>query len=209
MTEFRQYRRTQIAEMVPWVPDFNMEHVSVSAADRQAGSPKQGDMIARNPKNHADQWLVSAQYFADNFESPSVLPQVANDNFSEADLLELERAVNALVAICHKMNKHWWTDPATGEDLRQKDLIVPTKLLLMVSEICEAMEADRKDLMDDKLPHRLGLEVELADALIRIGDLGGALKLNLGAAAREKSAFNLVRPDHKAENRVKKGGKKY
>ena len=33
-----------------------------------AGSPKEGDMIARNPKNHADQWLVAAQYFADNFE---------------------------------------------------------------------------------------------------------------------------------------------
>ena len=87
--------------------------------------------------------------------------------------------------------------------------MVPTKLMLTVSELTEAMEADRKDLMDDKLPHRLGIEVELADALIRIGDLGGALKLNLGAAAREKSAFNLVRPDHKAENRVKKGGKKY
>jgi hypothetical protein len=134
---------------------------------------------------------------------------VANDNFTEADLIELERSVNALVAICHKMNKHWWTDPITGEDLRGKDLIVPTKLMLTVSELCEAMEADRKDLMDDKLTHRLGLEVELADALIRIGDLGGALGLALGAAAREKSAFNLVRPDHKAENRVKKGGKKY
>jgi len=24
-------------------------------------------MIARNPKNHADQWLVAAQYFKDNF----------------------------------------------------------------------------------------------------------------------------------------------
>jgi hypothetical protein len=134
---------------------------------------------------------------------------VANDNFTEADLIELERAVNALVAICHKLNAHWWTDPHTGEDLRKKELIVPTKLMLTVSELTEAMEADRKDLMDDKLRHRLGLEVELADALIRIGDLGGALKLNLGAAAREKSAFNLVRSDHKAENRVKKGGKKY
>lgn len=36
--------------------------------DKEAGSPKTGDMIARNPKNHADQWLVAAQYFADNFE---------------------------------------------------------------------------------------------------------------------------------------------
>jgi hypothetical protein len=27
-----------------------------------------GDMIARNPKNHSDQWLVAKQYFEDNFE---------------------------------------------------------------------------------------------------------------------------------------------
>jgi hypothetical protein len=42
--------------------------VSISAADQEAGSPKIGDMIARNPKNHDDQWLVAADYFADNFE---------------------------------------------------------------------------------------------------------------------------------------------
>jgi hypothetical protein len=65
---FRQYRRTQIAEMTRWVPGIDMTRVSVSAPDREAGSPKDGDMIARNPKNHDDQWLVAAQYFADNFE---------------------------------------------------------------------------------------------------------------------------------------------
>jgi len=66
--EFKQYRRTQIAEMTPWVEGFDMTDVSVSVADRGNGSPKQGDMIARNPKNHDDQWLVAAQYFIDNFE---------------------------------------------------------------------------------------------------------------------------------------------
>jgi len=25
-------------------------------------------MIARNPKNYKDQWLVAAQYFVDNFD---------------------------------------------------------------------------------------------------------------------------------------------
>ena len=65
---FKQYRRTQIAEMAKWSPDFDMTNVSISVPDREAGSPKEGDMIARNPKNHADQWLVAAQYFADNFE---------------------------------------------------------------------------------------------------------------------------------------------
>ena len=66
---FQQYRRKQIAELRPYVEGEILENVSISAADRDAGSPRVGDMIARNPKNHADQWLVAAQYFNDNFES--------------------------------------------------------------------------------------------------------------------------------------------
>lgn len=66
-TEFKQYRRAQIAEMADWEPGFNMGGVSVSQADSENGSPKLGDKIARNPKNHNDRWLVAADYFADNF----------------------------------------------------------------------------------------------------------------------------------------------
>ncbi len=66
--DFQQYRRKQIAELRPWCPGDDMVAISVSAEDTKAGSPKSGDMIARNPKNHADQWLVAAAYFADNFE---------------------------------------------------------------------------------------------------------------------------------------------
>jgi hypothetical protein len=65
---FKPYRRKQIAELRRYVPGENMEGISVSEADKLAGSPKLGDMIARNPKNHEDQWLVAAQYFTDNFE---------------------------------------------------------------------------------------------------------------------------------------------
>ena len=65
---FTQYRRKQIAELRPYVLGETLERVSISDEDDLAGSPKQGDMIARNPKNHADQWLVAAKYFADNFE---------------------------------------------------------------------------------------------------------------------------------------------
>jgi hypothetical protein len=53
---FGQYRRTQITE--PWKAS--------ASADKEAGSPRSGDMIARNPKNHADRWLIAAQYFSDN-----------------------------------------------------------------------------------------------------------------------------------------------
>ena len=66
--EYKQYRRKQIAELAEWHPAFAMAGVSVSEEDKKAGSPKAGDMIARNPKNHADRWLVAAAYFRDNFE---------------------------------------------------------------------------------------------------------------------------------------------
>jgi hypothetical protein len=65
---FLPYRRRQIAELRPYVSGEPLDRVSISAADHDAGSPKPGDMIARNPKNHDDQWLVAAAYFADNFE---------------------------------------------------------------------------------------------------------------------------------------------
>lgn len=69
MPEFKQFRRKQIAELRPYEPGEDLsDRVSISAPDREAGSPKEGDMIARNPKNHGDQWLVAKAYFEDNFE---------------------------------------------------------------------------------------------------------------------------------------------
>ena len=75
MNEFKQYRRKQIAELRPVTeheaeyPDTILDNeISVSQTDLENGSPKIGDMIARNPKNHNDQWLVAEQYFKDNFE---------------------------------------------------------------------------------------------------------------------------------------------
>lgn len=82
---FKQYRRKQIAELRPvskedrenfdgngelkFISDLGWYTVSISEQDLKNGSPKIGDMIARNPKNHLDQWLVAEQYFNDNFES--------------------------------------------------------------------------------------------------------------------------------------------
>lgn len=56
-------------------------------------------------------------------------------------------------------------------------------LALIHSELSEGLEAHRKDLNDDKLPHRKGLEVELADALIRILDMAAGLGMDIGGAA--------------------------
>lgn len=67
-SEFLKYRRGQFAELRPYEAGEELsDRVSVSTADKEAGSPKLGDMIARNPSNHDDQWLVAADYFAANF----------------------------------------------------------------------------------------------------------------------------------------------
>lgn len=74
MSEFRQYLRTNIAEMRPVTENeiYSLIHesndVSISAQDIINGSPKIGDMIARNPLDHKDQWLVAADYFRENFK---------------------------------------------------------------------------------------------------------------------------------------------
>lgn len=69
MDPFKSYRRKQIAELRPYQPGETLsERVSISASDKEAGSPKVGDMIARNPKNREDQWLVARAYFEENFE---------------------------------------------------------------------------------------------------------------------------------------------
>ena len=68
MNEWKQYRRKGFSEMRPYVLGEDMRAVSVFEVDMNNGSPKAGDMIARNSKNHADQWLVAKAYFEDNLE---------------------------------------------------------------------------------------------------------------------------------------------
>lgn len=120
--------------------------------------------------------------------------------------IELDKSLNEAVRFSHStsVNNGWWDDAA-----RANPYTVPCKLALIHSEISEAMEGHRKGLMDDKLPHRKMIEVELADALHRIFDLAGFLGLDIGGAYLEKAAYNNVRADHKPENRVKDGGKSY
>ena len=134
-------------------------------------------------------------------------------------MFQIEEAGNLLQTECHNasLNGHWWTDMATGADLRTEcragtrlgKALVAEKLCLIHSEVSEAMEGHRKGLFDDKLTSRPAIEVELADAVIRICDLAGALGLDLGGAIADKMIYNANRADHKLENRMAAGGKSY
>lgn len=81
--------------------------------------------------------------------------------------------------------------------------------MLVVSEIAEAMEGERKDLMDDKIPSRKMAEVEIVDALIRLFDYAGGFGYDLQGAFEAKMAFNATRKDHSHEARKQEGGKKF
>ena len=115
--------------------------------------------------------------------------------------------LDELVRVCHNASKAagWWNDLHTGEPLPLTQERIGDKLMLIVTEIAEAKEGHRRD---DHLPDRPTVEVELADAVIRISDLAGVMGLDLAGAVIDKLAYNANRPDHKLENRKSKNGKK-
>ncbi|AFK66680.1 pyrophosphatase [Colwellia phage 9A] len=141
-------------------------------------------------------------------------------------------AINQIQSICHGLAKEggWWD--RKGDALAAHNLLLtgtvtdaatlavltsvanqernPLELIaLMHSELSEGLEGVRKDQMDDKLPHRKMIEVELADAIVRILDASGGWGLDVGGALVEKLVFNITRSDHQPENRLKADGKKY
>jgi len=65
MSEFSYYQKTSLHEMRPYVSGEDLSSVSVSAEDNPETDM---GMIARNPKNHADQWYVGRKYFENNME---------------------------------------------------------------------------------------------------------------------------------------------
>jgi NTP pyrophosphatase (non-canonical NTP hydrolase) len=81
-------------------------------------------------------------------------------------------------------------------------LYIPTKIMLVVTELAEGIEGHRKGEKDQHLPKYESLTVEMADAVIRLMTLAGEGRIPLAQAIIDKMQFNRTRP-------FKHGGKKY
>lgn len=120
--------------------------------------------------------------------------------------MNISEIVNYLKDVSHgeSTTRGWWTN----EDKTNK-FVVPAKLALIHSELSEALEGHRKGLMDSHIPYRSAIEVELADALIRIYDLAGFLNIDIGGAFEDKLEYNKTRKDHSKQHRESTNGKSY
>lgn len=87
--------------------------------------------------------------------------------------------------------KGWW------DDIEDPMMRVPEAIALIHSEASEALECYRDGEMgyserEDGKPEGFG--VELADIIIRVCDLAGALGISLTPLIAKKHAFNATRP---------------
>lgn len=115
--------------------------------------------------------------------------------FTEVEEMSIRRGLVDLMTVAHRINvtNGWWeTDRNDGECIA-----------LIHSELSEALEALRHNNPPDQhLRHHGSLEVELADAIIRIVDYARGKGLNLTGALMDKLEYNAIRE-------YKHGGKKF
>lgn len=110
----------------------------------------------------------------------------------------MQRSLNEIAADIHFTSTSKGFEPPNKENINQK-------LLLAVSEICEAQEELRDGRELNEIYFKTdgntvslkpeGFPIELADAIIRLLHIGHAVGIDLNEVIEQKIAFNKTRPD--------------
>lgn len=95
----------------------------------------------------------------------------------------LDFNVESKAVIANNIKVGWWSTT--------KPNCIHAKLQLVSTEIAEATMGHRQSYPDEHLPHRSMFEVELADALIRMLEIGGGL----GLVYSERATLGLLYED--------------
>ena len=150
MSEFKSYARkgeiklrTVTQEEIELGSDNLIEKVgvSISPEDVAAGSPKEGDMIAINPENDLDLWLVNKEYFKKNYSEL----KVCSEKCCDIDVVDPE-----------KVGKTYHNTDASGAKENVSDIVFfgdgdTFKL------ICKASSKKEGWMKSTKAMHILGL----------------------------------------------------
>jgi len=115
---------------------------------------------------------------------------MSNPTNEVAEKIQTTKTISERVEECHKIAKEkgfWDQDRNVGE-----------MLMLIVSELGEAIEAHRKG--DRGLLKKDTFEDELADTAIRLFDMCGGLKIDLEKQIEWKMSFNRTREAKHGKN---------
>jgi len=64
MSEFKNYRKTTVQKMRPYIEGEDLTGISVADVD----TPEEGGMVAVSADNTQDQWYVAKAFFQKNYE---------------------------------------------------------------------------------------------------------------------------------------------
>lgn len=105
---------------------------------------------------------------------------------------DVKEGLDTMARMAHdnSRDKGFW-DGITGCDPK----VIPEKLCLIHSEVSETLEAYRNGKLDEYQENGKpeGCPAELADIVIRVGDLCGHMGWSLGSAVVRKMQYNAGR----------------
>lgn len=140
---------------------------------------------------------------AQEAENPRLYDAVQQGIHEIGQCLDVETLTDE--AYINSANHGFWSDAdlkaivsSVPEDQPRRTEVILMKLALVHAEISEAVEECRRGDYENRIEHGKpeGFYVELADAIIRICDLVGAMggQLDLEAALYAKLSYNRSRP---------------